>query len=719
MKKVYFLVVTLIMFLIPGVTSIAKNVSLTETNIFNNLNNDEINFDSSKYLDLSYQDGNFYSWNQTDDTNQHVVGIFTNNNQQSYLLDNLGIFWSLDWQIFNFYRISDNIGVAQIAYFQNENKEEFFNRNFFVYLKDNKMTIGSAPILSENPYFVGLKQNDSKYIVSYGLGLDLIEITTQKVKTLIAPNKNSGFMTSFYSVSSESGIFVGSDQYYYLMKNITSTATQTKINLKAPLFHSNNVVSVNEENLIIRDENSNLYFINISQDIVINDWKKKSSAKKIAFLINQDTFILNISEKNSGSEYGAPYLVKTDNWNSLIKINNITSIRDFMILNENSGIFIDKNLTANIFTYQTNDSFNVNKIGTLYSFQFINKSLFFGTVQNRNLLVSQQINKIWGVQKNIHFFSNGNGNLLNTVIRGKEKDIFYQNTYFSDAAVNFSITDRKLVEIVITSKSGTNILRPKQHSASYVFSDFDNYHIVIKFNDNGTIFILEYDVKIRNFPTQDLINIVGSNVITSYVGYAKVGLKDNLYDVKSINQDETFKVNKYDYEYLQYVQLVVYDDDTKNMVVKNVFNLTENSEIKGKNDEIIDKSFFFGLKVVNLLNQENWIYLGFTKNGVQPMVNFWDTDFGKNLMNKALARRYLRAELKDMNSQQIKQLIWISNTWEAREIQGKAIVIIVITVFFVALVSSVFSIGYNIFLNKQIEFTEVEKNKILKNRLDS
>ncbi|MGL5268530.1 MAG: hypothetical protein ACRC8P_02045 [Spiroplasma sp.] len=700
MKKKYFLITILIAFLLPNFFSTIS--STNNENNYQNYQSEEINIDSSKYLNLSYQKGNFYSWNQIDNVDQHIIGIFTEN-EQSYLLDNVGIFWTLDYQIINFYRIDNKNAIVQIAYFQDENKEEYFNKNFFVQLENNKMIIIGSAIRSENPYFAVLKENDVKYIVAYGIGLDLIEIKTQNVKTLIRPADNSRCINSFYSIDNNSGIFIGSDQYFYLLKDITGTLTQVKINLRASTKNNpNNVVVINDRKIVIRDKENALYFVELNQNVIVNAWKKLSIAKNIAFVLNEDTFILNVSEKNSGSENGIPYLIKVNNWNNLIRIPNIKSIKNFMIISNNNGIFIDKNLTANMFTYQNNnDSFILSNFGTLNSFQFVNNNLFFGTFQNQNLLMSHESNQVWSAKKNIQFISNGNGNLLNTVIRTKEADIEYQNTYFSDESVNFSINDNKLVEVVILSKSEKNILKPKRNNVTYTFLNFDDYHIIIKFVNNDLSFSLDYYVKIKDFSNKSLINISGPN-ITSYVGYAKITLENKLYDIKSINQSNTFRINKYNYNYLQYVQLFVYDD-TKNMVVKNVFNLSENNEIKINDSHEI---FFFGLKIVNLLNQVSWIYLGFNKNGVQPMLNFWDTSFGKNLMNKALARRHLKTDLKNMNSQQIQKLIQISVNWQAIEIQGKLIIIGLISIFFIALMGMIFSIGYNIFLNKKILITE-------------
>lgn len=712
MKKIYFLISILIAFLIPSV-----NASFTKKDFL--IKNEDINITAGKYLNLSYQNGQFYLWDNSSNSDQHAIGIFINNDQ-SYLLDNFGVFWSLDYQIINFTRISNQHGIAKIKYFQDENKTEYFNQNFIIKLENNSLTVDSSTILSSTYSGYTILDETNEVFVAYGIGLDLIEIqNNNQVTTLILPYDKGDFPTLFYTINSSSGIFVAGDKYFYLLQNISSggQVTQIKIELQTPNKNNNNVVVINSNNVLIRAEENTLHVIDSSNGNIINSYSPIdeiwSKANNFAFALTVDTFILNISFDNAATE-GRPYLVKINDWNNLVAIPNIKTLEEFKISNNssNSGIFINRDLEANNFTYQSSDdTFVITKLGKLNSFQLINDKLSFASYGNNNLLLSPEINPAWAIKTNIEFsnqHSNQQSNFLNNMIVTPDEIVNNQNTYITNGTVNLTINDPSLVEVIVESQSGTRILRPERNIVNYNFLNFDDYKLTITFTTSSTNQSLNYQVNIINFINKNLVNISGQNLI-SYVGVTK----SQLYDIKVVDQTNAFTIDNYDYRYLQYVDLSVFEDAT-NIVVKNVYKLKNNSKIK-----ISGEDNFYGLKIVNLLNQVESIYLGFSKDAINPMVDFWSTNYGKNLMNQALGHRYLEKELRAMNSEQILQLISASNTWHAIAIQGKAIVIIVVTIFAIALAATLTSIIANIILDKQIEIEEVEKNKILKNPLDA
>lgn len=718
MRKSYFLMTILLLLFASSFTTIVGNLNDDNSNVADN--NPEINIPDARYLNLSYKNGAFYSWDQTDNDEQHIIGIFSTDDQ-SFLLDNFGVFWSLDYQIINFSRINETKGIAEIKYFQAENKREYFNKNFLIELNqaNKNITMNNTPLAIDNTNITVLNEN---YAVASGVGLELIDISNPENINYIIPayENDETFPTSFYRINDDSGIFVNDDQYFYLVTNISSgNVTKTKIELEASL--KDDVVVIDDNHLVIRDEDNILYFAVIEgTNVTFDPWGENdnnfrtSKAKNVAFRLTDDTFIVNFSFVNSSSEYGAAYLVKINDWKTLIDIPNLKTISNLMFTDENSGILVDKDLTASNFIYQSdNDSFDLATLGTLNNFQFINKNLIYGSIKEDNLLISKNLNQMWALRQNVQFNLrniNSSDNLLNHVIRTKdEEEINYQNTYFANGSANLTITDAKLIQVTIASSSGQRILKPTNNTVDFAFLAFDTYQVEINFTNDGVEDFLTYQVKIVNFAEQKLLAITGSDII-SYVGSAK----KNLYDIKAIDSKNAFTINDYNYDYLQYAELAIYDD-AKDIVTRNVYKLQENSEIK---INTLEPDLFYGVKTINLLNQVNWTYLGFIRNNVLPMADFWDSPDGQDLMKQALMHRYLERDLRKISAEEINKLMIISDGWYSIAIQGKATVITIISIFVIALISIIAAISSNVYLNKKIAIVQVEQNRILKNPFD-
>lgn len=710
MKRKFFLINILLFFLAPSLISTFS--SIPKINLHeNNAEIAAINVATENYLNLSYQNGIFYSWDQTDSDEQHSIGIFSIDGQ-SYLLDNFGVFWSLDYQITKFYRVSDQRGIARIKYYQDENQKEYTDGNFIVELNNNKMTfVSTTPLATENNDFVVLSDTS---VVSYGVGLDFIDMSNQSVTNLIPPYENGKFPTSFTKINADSGIFVDGDQYFYLLKNITSSAigSKEKINLQAPFSNATNVVTINDSNVVLRSSNNGLYFLDTNDVSNIRDWQTNSHAKNIAFVLSQDTFILNVDYFNPTIQYGKPYLVKTSDWENLIEIPNIKTISNFGFTNDANGVLIDKDLIASDFTYNSaDDTFVLTNLGTLNNFQFVNKNLVFGSVKENNLLISSKANKVWAATNSIQLAKTSSkltDNLLNNVIVTKDEEIDYKNSFFADGPATLNVTNEALVNVEIKSASVNRILTPIRNQVTYEFSNFETYQVAANFFSDDTAYTLNYQVTIVSFLNKSLLEISGTNLV-SYVGASK----ELLYDIKSLDKTGVFTIDQFDYSYLQYVQLLIFHD-AENMVVENRHNLISVTEVKFSE---ANEDYFYGVKMVNLLNQISWIYLGFS-NGTKPMIDFWDTERGQSLMNQALTHKWLERDLRNLNAQQIENLLITSRNWTSIEVQGKAIVISLVSVFAIALAAIVISIGYNIHLNEWIEIRQVEQNKILKNPLD-
>lgn len=724
MKKSFLISIFVILF----APTLMSNFSIFEKNNINETDDTATDIPSENYLNLNYHNGTFFPWDQSSvgeqASEQYIIGVFSTS-KQSYLLDNLGVFHTLEYEISKFSRITAQLGVALIKYVADETGEEHFNESFIVKLENNTMKIVSPILFTENPNFIILDKNN---LVATGIGLDLIilndegEVSTDS-KTLIPPYANGKyFKTSFVAIDENRGIFIGDDKYFYYLSDIKNNSDPIKINLTAP-NQNTNIIVVDKEHVVLRAQDNVLYYINVNQPDVLNTWMINekpvtSNAKNLAFIINDESFILNIGTGNSSTEYGSAYLVKKSEWNDLQKIPNIATISDFTFTNqeEGKGIFVDKDLKAYNFLYAEND-FTISNFGTLYDFQFINKDLIFGSLNGNNFLISETPNKIWAFNKSIEFTpvsSKTTDNLLNNVIVTKDEEIFYQNTYFANGSSSIIVEDNSLQQIQVEDSSGgIRIIKPSlnTHSATYNFLNFDEYKVTISFFSDSSTYELVYQVKIINFAKQELVTILSSgSAPTSYVGSSK----EVLYDIKTVPQRDTFTIDGFNYNYLQYAELTTFGD-TKDMVVKNLHILQPDTEVKFT---VQDKNLFFGVRVVNLLNQVSWIYLGFIQDGVLPMTDFWDTTHGQDLLNQALMHRYLERDLRRMNSDQIKSLILDSHNWHSIAVQGKAIVITIISVFAISIFAIMASILRNAVLNKKIAALQIEQNRIFKNPLD-
>lgn len=718
------------MFVILFAPTLMSNFGILEKNNISKTDNNIAVTDipSENYLDLIYHNGVFFPWNQAtlsaEPSEQYVIGVFSTN-EQSYLLDNLGVFHTLEYEIGKFSRITDQLGVALIKYLEDENGEEHFNESFIVKLDNNKMSIVSPILFSKNSNFTVLDKNN---LVATGIGLDLVilnddgEVSTNS-KNLIPPYANGKyFKTSFVAIDENRGIFIGDNKYFYYLSDIKNNSAPIKINLTTP-NQNTNVVVIDKDHVVLRGEGNALYYIDVNQPDVLNAWVVNekpvtSNAKNLAFIVDAESFILNVALGNSSTEYGSAFLVKKSEWNNLQKIPNIATIGNFTFTNqaEGKGIFIDKDLQAYNFLY-ADAKFTISNLGALYDFQFINQDLIFGSLNGNNFLISATPNKTWAFNKSIIFTPNSlrtTDNLLNNVIMTKDEEISYQNTYFADGSSSIIVEDNALQQIQIEDSSGgIRIIKPSlnSNSAIYDFLNFDEYKVTISFFSDSTIYELVYQVKIVNFAKQDLVKILSSgSTIKSYVGSSK----EVLYDIKAIEQKDTFIIDGFNYNYLQYAELTTFGD-TKDMVLKNLHLLQPNSQVKFDSQE---KNLFFGVRIVNLLNQVSWVYLGFTQNGKLPMIDFWDTTNGQDLLKQALMHRYLERDLRAMNSNQIKSLMLDSNNWHSIAVQGKAIVITIIIVFGISIFAILGSSIRNAVLNKKIATLQIEQNRTFKNPLD-
>lgn len=686
------------------------------------------NIPSENYLNLNYSNGTFFPWDQSntgeEPSEQYIIGVFSTN-EQSYLLDNFGVFHTLEYEISKFSAITNQLGVALIKYFEDENGAGSFNESFIVKLENNKITIVSPILFSENPNFTVLDKNN---LVAAGIGLDLIilnddgEVSSDS-KNLIPPYANDKyFKTSFVALDENRGIFVGDDKYFYYLSDIKNNVEPIKINLTTP-NQNTNVVVIDKDHVVLRTEGNALYYVDVNQPNVLNAWMNgdqpvTSNAKNLAFIVNDESFILNIAVGNSSTEYGSAFLVKKSDWDNLQEIPNIATVSNFAFTNqtEGKGIFVDKDLQAYSFVY-ADDKFTTSNLGALYNFQLINQDLIFGSLNGNNFLISGTPNKTWAFNKSIKFVLNSSkttDNLLNNVIATKDEEISYQNTYFANGSSSITVEDSALQQIQIEDSSGgIRIIKPSLNSdtATYDFLNFDEYKVTISFFSDSTTYELVYQVKIVNFAKQELVKILSSgSTLNSYVGSSK----EVLYDIKAIDQKDTFTIDGFNYNYLQYAELTTFGD-TKDMVVKSLHLLQPDTEVKINNQ---DKSLFFGVRIVNLLNQVNWIYLGFTEDGKMPMTDFWDTAHGQDLLNQALMHRYLERDLRAMNSNQVKNLLLDSNNWHSIAVQGKAIVITIISVFGISILAIITSIIRNAVLNKKIMALQIEQNRTFKNPLD-
>ncbi|WP_425380812.1 hypothetical protein [Spiroplasma endosymbiont of Polydrusus pterygomalis] len=213
-------------------------------------------------LTLAFESGNFYNWNENDETNP-IAGIFTNSQSQSYLLNKDGTYNNLDLQISNFIRFNDSLGIATLNNFHKSDDSNLINHSFL--MTKNGINNNASAIATRNHTF----SNFGKNIVSTDIGADLIE-PSGKVTTLVLPYHFGTGKTSFTAINDTFGVLVAGNQNYYILKadgNIKQIITNSGKPLVAPNpILLNGFVSINDNGGIIRDNNGQLFYLTIDSN---------------------------------------------------------------------------------------------------------------------------------------------------------------------------------------------------------------------------------------------------------------------------------------------------------------------------------------------------------------------------------------------------------------------------------------------------------------------
>lgn len=645
-------------------------------------------------LALAFTSGNFYNWNEKDETNP-IAGIFTNSQSQSYLLNKDGTYNNLDLQINNFIRFDDNLGIATLNNFHQSDSSNLINHSFLI---TNNGINNNASINTINDTFANFGSN----IISTDIGADLIK-PTGEVTSLVLPYQFGKGKTSFTAINDTFGVFVGGDQNYYILKsdgNIKAIIDNNEKRLMAPNpILLNGFVSINDNGGIIRDNNGQLFYLTIDSNAnstIIPLLAKDKITPLFSTTINfftktkNDSGILNVSIKNSSKFFGQPYYlaINTPNDIKLTKINE-HYLNNFILLHTGLGIFIDDQEIG----YFVDEDFTFTKIGLCINFQKINDNL--GIIDNNTskLLLSDNKNENWSRINTINFSKSNNEQLLNFINADLDKNkptaVDRTNNYISNNAVNLSVTNNDLASITIDEQRP--LLPNINHNITTIISN--SAKINIKFKNNQ---ILTYHVLIYNqnmLPTLD--NSTNTNF--KYVGI----VNNNLYDINSTNTKDGFTINFNYNSTIQFVTIITIDNTTMNKINSWILKPKTTFKLNPKNDEI------YLLQTVNWNNISSWQYFT-VYNNTLPIAEFWTTTAGSKLWNAALKLNYTANQLTNMNADEINNLRDLSINWKKSESRGNILGYTIVGSLIVSFIVIIIATIYDWYLKRLFNKTQTK-----------
>lgn len=651
-------------------------------------------------LPLAFETGNFYQWNESDESSI-IAGIFTNSQAQSYLLNNDGTYNNLDLQITNFISFNNNIGIASLNNFHKSDGNNFINSSFL--MTKTGVSNNATAIETPNHTFVNFGDN----IISSDIGADLIDVSG-KVTNLVPPYRYGKGKTSFTTINNNFGVFVGSNQHCYILKN-DGKITPIMINDTKPLIAPNPIllncfVGINDNGGIIRDNNGQLFLLTIdgngnpkttplTTDKMIPIF---STTTNFFSKTNNNKGILNVNIENSSKFFGQPYTLDVTNPNDIkvMKIND-HYMNNFIALNNKLGVFIDEQQIG----YFVNDLLTFTKIGFCINFQKINDNL--GIIDNNSSksLLSTIKNNHWSRINTINFKKSKYEQLLNfinsDIDKNKTTAVDRTNNLISNNNLVLSVTNNDLTNITINDDPP---LSPNiNNSITTIISS--NSKVNIKFKDGE---IINYQVLIYN---ENILPTLDNNTNTNfkYVGI----VNNNLYDINSTNTNDGFTIN-FDYNTtIQFVNIITIDSTTMNKI--NLWTLKPKTTFKlmAKNNSEV-----YLLQTVNWNNISNWQYFTIYDSDILPIVEFWTTTAGIKLWNTALKLNYSVNQLQSMNATQIDNLKKLSINWKITETHGNILGYIISSFLNISLILAIVAIIYDWYLKQQIKKIKI-KNELL------
>lgn len=653
-------------------------------------------------LALAFESGNFYNWNENDETNA-IAGIFTNSQSQSYLLNKDGTYNNLDLQISNFIRFNDNLGIATLNNFHKSDDSNLINRSFL--MTKNGISNNANAIKTINHTFVNFANN----IVSTNIGADLIK-PSGEVTTLVVPYQFGTGKTSFTAINDSFGVFVGGNQNYYILK-ADGSIKQIIINDVKPLVAPNPIllngfVRINDNGGIIRDNNGQLFYLTIDSNpnptitpLLATDKTTPLFSTTINFFTKttNNQGILNVSIKNSSKFFGQPYYLDASDTND-IKLTKINEhyMNNFILLHTGLAIFIDEQQIG----YFVDEHFTFTKIGLCINFQKINDNL--GIIDNNTskLLLSDNKNDNWRRINTINFTKTNNEQLINFINsyldKGKPTAVDRTNNWISNNNLNLSVTNNELESITIDHQQP--LLPNIDHNITTIINNSSEINIKFKNNEILTYHVLIYNQNI--LPTLD--NKTNTNF--KYVGI----VNNNLYDINSTNTKDGFTINfNYD-NTIQFVNIITIDNTTMNKI--NLWTLKPKTTftLNAKNNET------YLLQTVNWNNISNWQYFTIYDNNILPIVEFWTTTSGIKLWNAALKLNYTANQLKNMNADQINDLRHLSINWKITETRGNILGYIICGFLAVSFILAIIATIYDWYLKQQLNKLQSKKMLQLK-----
>lgn len=682
---------TLSIIMTMALTIVTSLNQITIVNYHRQTASDDSTILQEQSLTLAFQGGDFYPWNENNDTTSiDNIGIITNNEGQSYLLHKDGTYDNLDLQISNFIRFNDNSGIATLSNYHQSTNNNLINNSFLM----DKNGINGNAIATVNHTFVNFGTN----IVSTDIGADLIS-PNGKVTNLVAPYTYGKGKTSFTAINDTFGIFVGGNQHYYLLKN-DGTITAITINNK-PFIAPNPIllsyfVPISNNSGIIRNINGQLFYLIIDNNgntTIVKLTIDKTTplfSTTINFFskTNNNQGILNVNIENSSKLFGQPYYldVTTSNDIKFTKINE-HYLNNFILLHHGLGIFIDEQQLA----YFVDDAFTFTKIGSAINFQKINDNL--GIIDNNlgKLLLSDSKNNDWKRINSINFTKtkvNQLANFINAHIdKGKTTTAVERtNSWISNDNLILNVTNNELVSITINNNPP---LLPKINNDITTLIN-SNAKIAINFQGGQTI---NYSVIIyANDVLPTLDNDTNTN--NKYVGV----VNNNLYDINSTNSNDGFTIN-FDYQTtIQFVNIITIDSSNMNKV--NLWTLKPNTTFKLNSGE---NSKVYLLQTVNWNNISNWQYFTIYRNDSLPIINFWTTTAGIKLWNTALKLNYTTNQLTNMNASQINNLKTIINWKIPKTNSSKIIGYVIVSFLSTSFILAIAAIIYDWYLKQQLK----------------
>ncbi|WP_375316917.1 hypothetical protein [Spiroplasma endosymbiont of Virgichneumon dumeticola] len=653
------------------------------TDIFNN-----------QTLKLAFDEGRFFTWN-TMNTAKTIAGIFTSPTNQSYLLNTDGTYDNLNLQINNFMQFNDNLGIVTCNNYHAADGSDYLNKSFLIN-KDGDII--SNPLKTINNTFAKWGNK----VVNMGIGADLIT-DNGLVSTLVDNPYNYGYgVTSFTAINKDYGVFVGGDQKCYLLKidkQITSINYTAGKQIIAPNPNiAKCFVKLNNNGGIIRDKDGHLSYLTIDNSggistypLIINPGSESLSSTTTNFFtpINHNQGILNISFENSSNNYGHPYLIDaTDPMNIIFTEITNHLMNNFVLLHNNLGVFIDDVQTAWFF----DNNLKFTEIGTATNFQAINDDLGFLTTNTSTLLLTDKTDKRLANINTINWTNSDikqNSTFINAYLNfGKQNFIDRTNSWISNGALTLNVTNKKLINVII---AGHILLNPDNYgNVTTTISIIGTSNITFNFTDSAPLI---YHVLIYNLSSLPTIN---NNANTSY---QYVGIKNNqLYDMNSTNDSNGFTINfKYD-STIQYVNIITIDENSMNK--NNSWTIQPGVTFKLS---VGGNSLTYCVETVSWDNTINSQYFSIYHNNTLPITEFWKSDEGINLFNRALKLGYTKTRLLAMKASEINKLRTLAVTWKINEIRGNILGYVIGGFLSVGAIVAIIALGYDWHLKKDFK----------------